>query len=780
MATSVEIVLSGRDNFSGTANRVVGSLGRIQSATGKVTAGVGRAASGFSRLGALAAGAAAAGFVAVTKLAIDWESALAGVNKTMDVSPERLQEIGREIRKLATEIPLAATEIAGLAEQAGALGIAEKDVVEFARVAGTIGVTTNVSAEQAATSLGTLSNVLGLTQKDFERFASTLVDLGNKGASTEAQILAIAERAGAGGRLIGLSTDQVLGWASAVANLGIEVEAGGSSLQTFFFRSLMIASTGSAIKKFADLAGVSVQQFTRDVNKGGPSLKKLAEVSGLTEKELKKVLTAGEGLDLMAETAGMTGEAFEKAFAEDASGALTKFIEGLAKLAPGEQLSVLKELNLDEIRIGRMMTGLAGSGENLAKSLSISAKAWAENTAAAEEADKRYGTVASKLALLKNQAIEGALLVGEGFLPALGRLADRLKKALGTAEGRQAFINLGRDIGVVIDRITLAIDEIDWTEVKSGAQKFLDVAKGVLDVVQKLPVEVQVAGAALIGLANTPVLGGALKDIFAGSTGALVGAAGLLGETVGTATRLLGKVPGLGVISKILAQPVTVTNVPLPVVVTNPGFGGPGGGGGVPGARPGGGPTAGEPIKPTFRGRLGELVRGGVRMGVKAAPGLVISAAIAEAIRPQEIRDVTNAFLRQDIEAGILGHRRGERAPTIPGAGLAEQRAGERGTGVVRSTISSFDQLKRVGETGNRTMADLALAEQRRGERMTGQLSAVQTAMLRATDAIERKRLEATITVNVGTTSTVFVTSRSVVEKTTQHNRYSMTRSLAT
>ena len=62
---------------------------------------------------------------------------------------------------------------------------------------------------------------------------------------------------------------------------------------------------------------------------------------------------------------------------------------------------------------------------------------------------------------------------------------------------------------------------------------------------------------------------------------------------------------------------------------------------------------------------------------------------------------------------------------------------------------------------------------------MTGQLSAVQTAMLRATDAIERKRLEATITVNVGTTTTVNVTSRSVTEKTVQRTRFSPTRAFA-
>jgi hypothetical protein len=177
--------------------------------------------------------------------AIEWESAFAGVRKTVDASEAEFAELDEGIRQMAREMPIAATELAGLAEAAGALGIAKADIEEFTRVTALIGTTTDVSSDQAATSLGQLSNVLGLTSDDYERFASTLVDLGNKGASTESQILEIASRAGAGAKLIGVSTDATLAWASAVANLGIEVEAGGSSLQKFFLESARSVSQGA-------------------------------------------------------------------------------------------------------------------------------------------------------------------------------------------------------------------------------------------------------------------------------------------------------------------------------------------------------------------------------------------------------------------------------------------------------------------------------------------------------------------------------------------------------
>src|SRR3990167_8429672 len=230
---NIEIVISGKDRFTGTANRVIGSLNRIDSAAGRVGKGVGQVGMGLARVGVIGATVAAGGMAAVAKKTIDWESALAGVNKTMDLTPGELQAIGTDIRKLATEIPLTANALAGLVEQAGALGIKKQDVLAFAEATATIGVTTNVAAEQAASSLGILSNPLGLTGKDFERFGSSLVDLGNKGASTEHTILAIAERGAGAAAPIGLSADDLLGWSSAIANIGMEPEAAGTSFQRF-------------------------------------------------------------------------------------------------------------------------------------------------------------------------------------------------------------------------------------------------------------------------------------------------------------------------------------------------------------------------------------------------------------------------------------------------------------------------------------------------------------------------------------------------------------------
>src|SRR6185436_6813027 len=107
-----------------------------------------------------------------------------------------------------------------LGEAAGALGIPKAEIVDFARVMALLGVTTNVTSDQAAEGIAKIQNIFGAAGKDTERFASTLVALGNSGASTESQILEMATRISGAGHTIGLTQGEVLGFASALSSVG--------------------------------------------------------------------------------------------------------------------------------------------------------------------------------------------------------------------------------------------------------------------------------------------------------------------------------------------------------------------------------------------------------------------------------------------------------------------------------------------------------------------------------------------------------------------------------
>ena len=103
------------------------------------------------------------------------------------------------------------TEIAGVAEAAGQLGIATDDVLEFSRVMLDLGVSTNLSSEQAATSLAKFANITKMAAGDYERLGSTVVALGNNFATTEADIVNMAMKIASTGTQVGLTEPQIIG-----------------------------------------------------------------------------------------------------------------------------------------------------------------------------------------------------------------------------------------------------------------------------------------------------------------------------------------------------------------------------------------------------------------------------------------------------------------------------------------------------------------------------------------------------------------------------------------
>lgn len=322
----------------------------------------------------------ATGLGLAAKAAIDWESAWAGVTKTVDGSAPQMVALEESLRQLARELPATHQEIAAVAEAAGALGVKREDIVAFTRTMINLGETTDLTSDAAATALARISNVMGTSGDDIDRFGAALVDLGNNGASTESEIVSMAQRIAGAAKQVGLSEGDLLGIASALSSVGIEAEAGGSSFSTFLIR------------------------MTEAVNDGG------------------------DKLDQFAAVAGMSAQEFATGFRDNAAGAATAFVEGLGRIqkSGGDTFGVLADLGLSEIRLRDALLRSAGAGDLMAESIRIGNEAWAENSALTEEAAKRYETTAARLQIARNQMSDFAITVGETFLPIVGAAADRM------------------------------------------------------------------------------------------------------------------------------------------------------------------------------------------------------------------------------------------------------------------------------------------------------------------------------------------------------------------
>ncbi len=337
-----------------------------------------------------------------TKFAIDFESAFAGVRKTVDATEEEFAALSKGIRDMSKEIPASAVEISKVAEAAGQLGIEKEAILEFTRTMIDLGESTNLSADQAATALARLANITQMPQTEFDRLGSTVVALGNNLATTEAEIVEMGLRLAGAGKQVGMTEAEILSLAGALSSVGVEAEAGGSAFSRVIAQMQLAVETGSK----------DLQNF--------------------------------------ASVAGMSGEEFRRAFQENAAGALTAFITGLgtAEERGVSAIKVLDDMGITEIRLRDALLRTAGAGDLLAESIAIGTQAWAENTALTTEAEQRYETTASQLKILRNRLVDAGIALGDNLLPILkDSVVPALEKLIGFL-GRLAewFSNLSPGI----------------------------------------------------------------------------------------------------------------------------------------------------------------------------------------------------------------------------------------------------------------------------------------------------------------------------------------------
>jgi len=328
---------------------------------------------------AVGIGASVLAMVALTaKVAIDWESAWAGVTKTVEGTPEELGAVEDGLRDLTKVLPASHQEIAAVAEAAGQLGVQTKNVVAFTRTMIDLGETTNLSANEAATALARFMNVMGTSQDKVSNLGSSVVELGNNYATTEAEIVAMATRLSGASKQVGLTEGETLGLAAALSSVGIEAEAGGSAVS----------------KVMIDIAA--------SVDKGG------------------------KRLDQFADIAGVSADEFAKKWKTDPGAALALFVKGLADAEEqgGSTLGMLEELGITEVRMRDALLRSAAASDSFTEAMETGNEAFDANNALTTEAAKRYDTVASKLAITKNNVMDAAIGFGQVFLPAIADASD--------------------------------------------------------------------------------------------------------------------------------------------------------------------------------------------------------------------------------------------------------------------------------------------------------------------------------------------------------------------
>ena len=316
---------------------------------------------------------------AAVKASLDFESSFAYVRKTVNGTEADFDTLAAASKRMSTEIATSTDDINKVMATGGQLGIATEHIEEFARVMIDLSnASTDLDADTAATQLAKFANIMGTSQSQFSNIGSTIAMLGNNFATTEAPIAEMAMRIAGAGKQVGLTEAQVLALATALSSVGIQAQAGGSSISKALINMEVAATTG------------------------GDALTDFARVCGVTEKQ------------------------FVEQWKSDPIRVFQLFIERLSQMSDEgiSAVATLDEIGVSEIRLRDTMLRAVNATDLFASAQDMAARAWEENTALADKANVRYSTTASRLTNLKNKAVLFAQTLGDDLRPTLDRIIE--------------------------------------------------------------------------------------------------------------------------------------------------------------------------------------------------------------------------------------------------------------------------------------------------------------------------------------------------------------------
>lgn len=351
---------------------------RIEYKMGKLSANMEKVGRTMSR--AFTAPLVGIGALAMRE-SIQIETAFARVRKTVSGTEAEMKALEKGIMDMSQKMPSSAVAIAEVAQAAGQLGIQRDNILSFSKAMVQLGETSNLNSADGAAALAQFANVTRMSQKDFDRLASTIVALGNSLATTERDVVEMGQRLAGAGAQIGMTEAEIMAFAGALASVGIEAQAGGTALSRVMINM------------------------------------KLATVKG------------GQDLKNFAAVARMSAEEFKAAFEKNAADTMVKFIQGLASLegTGTSAIEVLDKMGISEVRVRDALLRAAGASDVLTGALNLGRDAWEKNSALAEKTAIIYDTTGSKLQMMRNQMSATGKEIGDNLTPHLLKLTEKTR-----------------------------------------------------------------------------------------------------------------------------------------------------------------------------------------------------------------------------------------------------------------------------------------------------------------------------------------------------------------
>ncbi|WP_019672314.1 phage tail tape measure protein [Psychrobacter lutiphocae] len=367
----------------------------------------GRADLRSSAMETIGTGAAfAAPFIASAKAAINFESAMAEVNKTVDFSAgNSIGKLGDELKQLSLQIPLTANELASIAASGGQLGVADTELIGFTETIAKMGVAFDMSAGEAGDSMAKLANVYKIPIAQMSEVGDAINELSNSSPAKANEIVNTLGRVGGLAQQFGLTVNEATALSGAFIALG----------------------------KSPEVAATAINGMITTLSTLDPTNKKQAGV-------FKQM-----GLDMTE---------FQNLVKTDGQAAINTLLQHIEKIPEADRIGALTGLFGREYAddIAALSGGIDTYTAQLQTLQAVDEQGNPQYIGSmAKEFASISGTTENKFALFKNNLTVLAITIGDALLPAIN------EALLAVAPFIQKFTELAKNNPQVIKSIALLV-----------------------------------------------------------------------------------------------------------------------------------------------------------------------------------------------------------------------------------------------------------------------------------------------------------------------------------
>lgn len=210
--------------------------------------------------------AAAGGLAYVTNAAMEFETAMSGVKKVVDGTPEQIQALSAQIQQMSIDMGMGTDAIAEIAAQGGQLGIPIEKLGEFTKMAGEMSVAFGMTAEDAGDAAAKIANVFGLPIEEVGKLGDAINTLGNTSAAKESEIVDVMQRIGGQAKQFGLATEQAAALSAAFISLGKSPEVAGTAINALLTKLQTANVQSDDFKEALAGIGINANKLADDIN----------------------------------------------------------------------------------------------------------------------------------------------------------------------------------------------------------------------------------------------------------------------------------------------------------------------------------------------------------------------------------------------------------------------------------------------------------------------------------------------------------------------------------